>query len=64
MMRAIQVRWHPRLELHLEILALRTPRSKRKVDPSFHMRCSFEQIKEMEGQVREITGDENATIPS
>ena len=32
-------------------------------DPSFYKEMFLEQIKEMEGQLRDITGDENAVIP-
>jgi Fe-S oxidoreductase len=32
-------------------------------DPSFYKEMFLEQIKEMEGQLRDITGDENAAIP-
>jgi len=32
-------------------------------DPSFYKEMFLEQIKEMEEQLRDITGDENATIP-
>ena len=32
-------------------------------DPSFFKEMFLEQIKEMEGQLREITGDPNASIP-